>query len=140
MGKRGERLQVEMMDVLTRAEAPLSAYDILAELRGVYPKMAPTTIYRALKVLLDQGRIHRLESLNAYMPCQCPHDHDPDQPHQSVLSICDDCGAVEENDAPELLETLGHVIGKSGFEAQRHVIEVHGRCAECGPDADRSAG
>lgn len=134
MGKRGEMLQSEMMEVLERADAPLSAYDILAALRGSYPKIAPTTVYRALKVLLDQGRIHRLESLNAYMICQHPHSHDNGHPHESILSICDDCGSVEENEAPDLVASLGHVIGKSGFEAQRHVIEVHGRCADCGPE------
>lgn len=138
MGKRGEVLQAEMMEVLARADAPMSAYDILAALSDAYTKLAPTTVYRALKALLEQGRIHRLESLNAYMICQNADGHNASRPHQTILAICDDCGSVEENEASDLLLSLGEVIGKSGFEAQRHVIEVHGLCADCTPEKTTS--
>ncbi|MEM6481246.1 MAG: Fur family transcriptional regulator [Pseudomonadota bacterium] len=134
MGKRGEKMQAEVLDALKVSEAPMSAYEILAALRGAHPKIAPTTVYRALKALLEHGRIHRLESLNAYMTCQHLHTDDAAHPHQSVLSICDDCGAVDESEAPELLASLGDMLVKTGFQPQRHVIEVHGRCADCGPE------
>ncbi|MEM9969611.1 MAG: Fur family transcriptional regulator [Pseudomonadota bacterium] len=130
MGIKGEKLQAQALALLKAANAPLSAYDILAELKTEYPKIAPTTIYRTLNALTSQGQVHRLESLNAYMACQ--HDtHD----HESVLSICDDCGSVEENVAPEVMENLSAVIGKTGFAPTRSVVEVHGTCADCGPGA-----
>ena len=105
-----------------------SAYDILAKLREDHPKIAPPTVYRALSALTDRGHVHRLESLNAYVSCQCADDHDHGP---SVLSICDDCGGVEENVAPELMAQLSGVAAKSGFTAQRHVVELHGLCASC---------
>lgn len=129
MGKRGEVLQAEMLDIMHRHAGPHSAYDLLRELRKTNAKMAPPTVYRALAVLMEKGRIHRLESLNAYIPCQCD-SHE----HASVLAICDDCGAVNENVAPGLLSKLASVLGKSGFAAQRHIIEVHGLCATCQPE------
>ncbi|MEM7026588.1 MAG: transcriptional repressor, partial [Pseudomonadota bacterium] len=88
---------------------------------------APTTIYRALSALTEQGRVHRLESLNAYIACQCDGHR-----QASVLSICDDCGIVEESVAPDVLKELSRLTGKSGFAARRHVIEVHGVCGTCG--------
>ncbi|MEM6608092.1 MAG: Fur family transcriptional regulator [Pseudomonadota bacterium] len=133
MRKRGEEMQSEVFDALRRADAPMSAYDILAALSANNPKIAPTTVYRTLNALIKKGRIHRLESLNAYMACQCDaHDH------QSILSICDDCGSVEETVAPELLARMSTVVGQSGFAPSRHVIEVHGTCADCGPERPAS--
>ena len=52
--------------------------------------------------------------------------------HASVLLICDDCGAVDECVATDLLKVLSNIIGKSGFAPKRHVIEVHGVCGSCG--------
>ena len=126
-------MQAEVTEVLTRAGHPMSAYDILAELRAATPKMAPTTVYRALSALTSRGCIHRLESLNAYMMCQCDDHNDV-----AILSICDDCGGVEETIAPELVESMTRVVGKSGFAPRRHVVEVHGTCAECGPEQTSS--
>ena len=126
MSKRGEKLQAQVLAVLRRRRDPLSAYDILGTFREGNPKIAPTTIYRALAALTERGRVHRLESLNAYIACQCDRHQ-----HASVLSICDDCGAVEESVAPDVLEELSRVAGKSGFVPTRHVIEVHGVCGSC---------
>ena len=127
MSKRGEETQAEVLAVLRRHRGPLSAYDVLGELRDSNPKIAPQTIYRALAALKERGRVHRLESLNAFIACQCGRHH-----HASILSICDDCGAVEESEAPDLLNELSSIIRMSGFAPMRHVIEVHGLCASCG--------
>ncbi|MEM6323524.1 MAG: Fur family transcriptional regulator [Pseudomonadota bacterium] len=120
-------VQSQVMAILNRRSAPVSAYQILDEMRDANPKIAPMTVYRALAALTKNGMAHRLESLNAYMPCQCQGHADA-----SILSICDDCGHVEERVAPDLLAKLSDVIGRSGFAPLRHVIEVHGVCADCG--------
>jgi len=49
----------------------MSAYDVLGELRQFNPKIAPPTVYRALTALEEKGQIHRLESINAFVACQC---------------------------------------------------------------------
>ncbi len=126
MGRRGETLQAEVLEMTRRRNCPTSAYDVLEELRKSNPKLAPTTVYRALAALIERGRIHRLESLNAYIACQCENHN-----HASILSICDGCGCVEESVEPDLLAKLSLVLRKTGFAAKRHVIEVHGRCAAC---------
>jgi len=131
MGKRGEILQAQVFDVLGKADGPLSAYDVLGELRSLHPKIAPTTVYRALSALTEKGRVHRLESLNAYMPCQCE-----EHAQEAVLAICDDCGSVEESVSPDVLEGIAHLTRKSGFSASRHVVEIHGTCADCGSERD----
>ena len=130
MAKRGEAWHAEVLDILHREARPLSAYDILGKLRSFNPKIAPPTVYRAMSALTDLGHVHRIESLNAYVSCQCAEHH-----HRvaSILSICEDCGAVEESLAPEMMEHLSVIAAKSGFAAQRHVVELHGVCASCRP-------
>lgn len=127
MNSRGEMWQSEILDVLRRRRSPVSAYDVLETLRETHDKVAPTTIYRALSALTKCGHVHRVESLNAFIACQCDRHQ-----HTFILSICEECGSVEENVAPDLLKELSSVIGKSGFSAMRHVIEVHGTCRSCG--------
>lgn len=129
MSTRGAERQVEVLAVLRRRGGPVSAYEVLAELRKTNPKTAPTTIYRTLTALIESGRVHRVESLNAFIACQCD-----DHQHTSIMSICDDCGTVEESVAPDLLRELSTILGKSGFAPMRHVIEVHGVCATCGQE------
>lgn len=129
MSTRGEIMQSDVLAVLTQKDAALSAYDILNSLRDKHPKIAPPTVYRALTALVGKGAVHRVESLNAFIACT-----NVDHTHASIMSICDDCGTVEERAAPELLDNLSGLLGETGFEAQRHVIEVHGVCSACGSE------
>jgi len=126
MSKRGEKTQADVLAVLRQRGRPLSAYDVLRELRATNPRIAPPTIYRALAALRESGRVHRLESLNAFIACRCDRHL-----QASILSICDDCGTVEESVAPDLLEAISGVAKSSGFQPARHVIEIRGLCATC---------
>jgi len=128
MGKRGDKLQADVQKALRSADVPLSAYDILSALRKSNPKAAPTTVYRALNSLMEKGEVRKLESLKTYVLCQGEQDS-----QDAIFSICDDCGSVEETVAPNMLETMTDVVGKTGFAPKRHVVEVHGTCAKCMP-------
>ena len=127
MGKRRGKTQADVLAILRRHRKPMSAYGVLGELRQSNPKIAPPTIYRARAALTERGQVHRLESLSAFIACRRERHH-----HASVMSICDDCGVVEESAAPDLLKELSSIAGKSGFAPTRHVIEIHGVCASCG--------
>jgi Fur family zinc uptake transcriptional regulator len=126
---RGEKLQEEILTIMHDGALPLSAYKILEALKVAYPKIAPPTVYRALAALTKRDAVHRLETLNAYIPCQCGEDH-----QQSILSVCNDCGTVDESVEPDVFSELNASLTKVGFSAQRHIIEVHGTCADCSED------
>lgn len=101
MSKRGEKTQSDVLAVLRRRGGPLSAYDVLGELRESHPRIAPPTIYRALAALTERGRVHRLESMNAFIACQCDRHASVAgksgfQPARHVIEIhglCASCGA-----------------------------------------------
>ena len=110
---------------MRRQERPVSAYQILDGLRsdGI---TAATTIYRALEQLRAAGRIHRIESLNAWTVC-C----DPSHATTPIFEICSECGAVTEHIDTHLCREITRFSDRTGFAANRSVIEIHGRCGNC---------
>ena len=119
-------MQAEVLATLRKCGAPMSAYEVLDRLRDGNPRLAPPTIYRALAALIEGGRVHRLESLKAFVACRCEqHGHVP------IFSICEECGTVEEAVSRRITNELSRIAGQSGFAPARHVIEVHGQCARC---------
>ncbi|WP_299954152.1 transcriptional repressor [uncultured Roseobacter sp.] len=126
MRKRATARQDDVLTVLRGCEKPMTAYQILEMLQADEPDIAPPTVYRTLSALTDQGRAHRLESIKAFVPCRC--DHVESVP---VLAICEDCGSVEEHDGSDLLPKLTTLTASSAFHADRHIVEIHGRCGIC---------
>ncbi|WP_287227820.1 hypothetical protein [Mesorhizobium sp.] len=59
------RNQQLVLDALTRSERPMGAYELLGLLRQEGLR-SPLQIYRALDRLVEQGLVHRIESLSAF--------------------------------------------------------------------------
>lgn len=127
--ERGVRLTDQrktVLELLCLSDKPLSAYELLAQIRGAVKNPTPPTVYRALDFLLEQGLVHKLESLHAYVGCA-----HPDHPHASQFLICNDCGEVaevEDSGVTESLKAAGQAIG---FRTKRPVVELLGTCAQC---------
>ncbi|MCW8944556.1 MAG: transcriptional repressor [Sedimenticola sp.] len=126
---RGVRLtpqRRQVLAILCDHHKPMGAYDILDLLKGEVSTAKPPTVYRALEFLLEQGLVHRIESLNAYV--SCIH---PEHPHASQFLICRDCGEVRELESRSVDQTLDSALKACGFKADSQVIEVTGRCLRC---------
>ena len=126
--------QALVLKVLSNASQPLGAYAILDKLRR-HGFKAPLTVYRALEQLAGQGLVHKLESLNSWTTCCGEHQANP-----PVFEICNDCGNVTEQFDRELIKNLNSMSQRSGFIPDRSVIEIHGRCDDCGTDAKLTKG
>ena len=126
--------QALVLKILTKASQPLGAYAILDKLRS-HGCNAPLTVYRALEQLAGQGLVHKIESLNSWTTC-CG-DHHANSP---VFEICNDCGVVTEQFDRELVKSLNSMSERSGFIPDRSIIEIHGRCDDCGTDAKLTEG
>ncbi len=116
----------KVLRLVWQSDRPLGAYDILAAIRQQQPKAAPPTVYRALDFLLEQGLIHKLETLHAYVGC--PH---PEQPHAGQFLICNQCGDVTELEDRSISDSLGDAARASGFQLEQRVVELSGTCADC---------
>ena len=118
---------------LARSDKPLSAYDLLEKLRpsGVF---APTTVYRALDKLLASGKVHRIESLNAFVACRGDEGGVHEHGHRDLgvgFTICDRCSTVSEFEDPSLQSRLEVAAAAGSFSPQSSVVEIHGLCAAC---------
>ena len=58
-----------VLEIIERAKEPLKAYSILfnVQKKGIN---APQQIYRALDKLIEIGKIHKIESKNAFVACK----------------------------------------------------------------------
>lgn len=121
------RNQALVMDALEQAKAPLSAYALLEQLRASGLR-APPQVYRALETLVAQGRVHKLESLSAFVACQHPQC----SAHRAaVFMICDACGAVVEKAETPLGDEVLRMARHDGFRLQGASIELRGMCPAC---------
>lgn len=116
-----------VLDVLTSERVPMSAYAILEHLREAGLK-APPQVYRALGVLCEQGRVHKLASLNRFVACQHPRCS-PQTVH--AFAICDGCEQVSEIQNEALVQCLNSISADACLTASQSTVEIHGRCARC---------
>src|SRR5258707_10416764 len=114
--------------LILEAKTPPTAYQLLDRLSATRKKgVAPPTIYRALDFLIDHKLVHKIERLNAFVPCIEPEHHgDP-----AAFLICRACGGVDEAEDASLAEALERVAGARGFRAARSMVEIEGICAAC---------
>ena len=104
----------------------VKAYELLDRLKPGQKTAKPATIYRALDFLLEQGLIHRVESLNAFVGCHCSAYQ-----HEQLLLICKYCEEVQERPAKEVMTSLSHEAQQADFIVHSKAIEVHGTCSKC---------
>ena len=125
-GLRLTPLRKEVLELVAAAGKPVKAYDLLDQLRERHGNAAPPTVYRALDFLLEQGFIHKLESINAYVSC-----HHPAEAHQVPFLICDNCSSAQEVCDARVAELIEMQARAFGFRPQAQTLEVHGLCKRC---------
>lgn len=125
-GLRLTPLRAQVLALVAAADKPVKAYDLLDAMKSANGSSAPPTVYRALDFLLEQGFIHKLESVNAFVAC-----HHPQVRHSVPFLICDRCHAaveLEDERIPALLDAQARALG---FVPRAQSLEVHGLCARC---------
>ncbi len=119
----------KVFDLLNKSSKPLSAYEIMEKLSKSGIK-APPTVYRALDSLAEQGLVHRIESINAFVSCHndCEeHQHK----HSSQFTVCRKCGKASELHDHALSNIISSLCKKEKFHIEQEVIEVKGLCSDC---------
>ena len=129
-GVRLTELRRQVLELIWRRHEPVGAYDLLDALKVTHRRAAPPTVYRALDFLIDQGLVHRLESLNAYIGCT-----KPEELHAGQFLICTRCDSIGELDDAEIAEAVIRRAATLGFTVERQTIEVRGICAQCSADS-----
>ena len=119
-------IRQQVLELIWADHHAVKAYDLLERIKPLQSAAKPATIYRALDFLREQGFIHRVESLNAFVGC-----NDLKSAHEQLLLICKRCENVEERHADSVMQALAQELALAGFTAHHQAIEIHGICATC---------
>jgi len=126
-GLRLTTLRKRVLELVWASHKPLGAYDILGVLSDEDGRRAaPPTVYRALDFLLENGLVHRIASLNAFVGCS-----HPEHAHQGQFLICRSCHAAIELEQPLISEAIVNAANEVGFAVEGQTVEVVGLCAGC---------
>lgn len=126
-GVRLTSLREQVLMLVWQSHKPLGAYMLMEMLaQASTRRVAPPTVYRTLDFLIEEGLIHRINSLNAFIGCPSPT-----QKHQSQFLICTRCGVAVELDSPNLNQSLSDAAHQAGFQISSHSIEISGLCPTC---------
>lgn len=115
-----------VLKLIWQSHKPLGAYELLPALAEAGFNSAPPTVYRALEFLQNQGLVHRIASLNAFIGCPSP-----DHSHDGCFLICTGCGTANEIEANNAMHDLQQQAEALGFKTQHQTIEIAGLCPNC---------
>lgn len=126
-GARLTALREQVLRLIWNSHQPLGAYALMDMLSEQSTKrVAPPTVYRALDFLLEQGLIHRINMLNAFVGCTHPDSH-----HANNFLICEHCGVAIEFSTDSLETSIQSTASDFGFSIRSQCIELMGSCQQC---------
>ena len=116
-----------VLDIIEKSTEPLKAYSILSNVKkkGIN---SPPQVYRALDKLVDMGKIHKIESKNAFIACK---NSDCEISKATAFSICNNCEHVKEIKNSKLSKYLSNFEDNSGMKYKKYNLEFFGLCRDC---------
>ena len=139
-GLRLTRVRRMVLNFLLNAKMPVKAYDILDALRHEAPKaLTPASIYRSLDYLLQEGLVHRVGTLNAYVACAETCAKTCNQRHAPVfMLVCPGCRKSKEISDPSLYQAIFATMQRQGFQLQGDTVELTGICPGCAQQQEQT--
>jgi len=116
-----------VLDLVERSSEPLKAYSILFNVQKKGLK-APLQVYRALDKLVEIGKIHKVESRNAFVACK---NSSCQVSKATAFSICENCEKVTEINNSKLSKYLSNFEDNSGMKYSKYNLEFFGLCKKC---------
>ena len=116
-----------VLDLVEKSSEPLKAYSILFNVQKKGIK-APLQVYRALDRLVEIGKIHKIESRNAFIACR---NSACTIANATAFSICESCEDVKEISSSKLSKYLSNFQDKEGMKYNKYNLEFFGICKKC---------
>ena len=116
-----------VLNLVEKSTQPLKAYSILFNVQKKGLK-APLQVYRALDKLVEIGKIHKIESRNAFVACK---NSNCVVSNATAFSICEGCEKVTEINNSKLSKYLSNFEDNSGMKYSKYNLEFFGLCKKC---------
>ena len=111
-----------VLDYIEKVNEPIKAYSILHNVQKKGIK-APLQVYRALDKLVEIGKIHKIESRNAFVACK---NSSCQLSKATAFSICESCEEVSEISDNKLSKYLKSFQDKAGMKFKKYNLEFFG--------------
>ena len=136
-GLRCTARRERLLAVLVAEARPMTIAQICARA----PDLALSSTYRNLMVLEAAGVVHRIVTGDEFARFELAEDLTGHHHHL----VCTACGTVEDLPAAPALEAALAEAGRRarqrvGFRAERHRLDLLGRCRACTTDGSPAAG
>ena len=119
-------LRKDMLRMIWDGHAPQKAYGLLSKLQVKNHSAKPATVYRTLDFLLENGFIHKVTSLNAFVGCSHPSKHD-----ECYFLICDSCKEISECCDSNITSAIKATTKRNQFFVKNTTLEIAGHCNAC---------
>ena len=116
-----------VLDLIEKSREPVKAYSILNNVQKKGIK-APPQVYRALEKLIQLGKIHKVESKNAFVVCK---NSNCEITKATIFSICEICEKVTEIANNKLSKFLNNFDDNTGMKYKKYNLEFFGLCKKC---------
>ncbi len=127
-GEQWTTMRASVFAALAAFDKPASAYDVTEAVSiSQGRRVAANSVYRILDLFVASNVALRVESANAYLA-----NAHPDCWHDCIFLVCDACGKAMHVDDDQLSARIRETAKALGFQPEKPVIEVRGRCAACG--------
>ena len=125
-GLRFTKIRRFIFKQICKSHKPAKAYDLLSEVSKMNYSAKPPTVYRALDFLMDNGFIHKINTLNAYITCSHSLKH-----NQCYFIICNKCEEVQECCDDSITDSINTTLAQNRFSYKDIALEISGSCNNC---------
>ena len=125
-GVKLTKLRQKVLTLILKNHGYVKAYDLLNDLKKSDESAKPPTVYRSLDFLMEHGFIHKIQSLNAFVGCSHPDEHE-----DCYFLICKECKNIEECCSNKVKKVLTSTSGKNNFSPNQVTLEITGICQDC---------
>jgi Fur family ferric uptake transcriptional regulator len=126
-GHRMTVVRKMIVNLFTKAKAPLAAQNIIKSLSKGGRAVNKTTVYREIESLKDANLIREVNLLDGQLRYELIKES-----HNHSHLVCTECKQIECLPPINELSKLEKKIAQlNGFVVTRHVLEFFGACKEC---------
>ena len=121
---RKSRQRERILDILRGTKSHPTADTIYLEMKDEFPDLSLGNVYRNLNILVDTGRIQRLDfgsTFNRFDGNCETHSH----------FICEKCSAVSDLEISENFNPEDFIKNSSGKKVKSFTLEFFGICEKC---------
>lgn len=123
-GLKSTRQRDVIAECFFRLDEHISADELLEAVRQKQPRVGYATVYRTLKLLVEQGFAVPKDFGDGQTRYDPVHNQDPQHDHL----ICVDCRKIIEFNDDELNERIQAIVDDMSYSVRRKKIELYAEC------------